>query len=54
VKFEFWLDDDRPSELDAYLTRIDLELDALFMDEVGETVERLDAERAARSDTAAA
>ncbi len=34
-----------PSELDAYLARIDHELDALFLDEVEATVERLRAER---------
>ena len=33
-----------PCELDEYLARIDRELDALFLDEVDGTIERLRAE----------
>ena len=36
-----------PSELDAYLARIDRELDALFLDEVDAIVEQLRADRPA-------
>lgn len=43
------------AELDAYLDRIDQELDGLFLDAVKETVEALGAERApARGDGTAA
>ena len=35
-----------PCELDEYLARIDRELDALFLDDVAETLQRLWAERA--------
>ena len=47
MNLELPFNDLQPSELDPYLARIDQELDALFLEEVEGTLERLRAERPA-------
>ena len=53
MNLELPFDELPPSELDAYLARIDRELDALFMDEVETTLDVLRAERPAEDAAAA-
>jgi hypothetical protein len=45
INLELPFDQIAPSELDAYLAEIDRELDALFLEEVGGTLELLQGER---------
>lgn len=47
-------DDTDPAELDAHLTKIDRELDALFLNEIEGELERLRQEREEKKDDAAA
>jgi hypothetical protein len=51
VNLELPFDEPKPSELDEQLARIDLELDALFLGEVEQSLDQL---RAARSADVAA